>query len=225
MQRLLIIKTSSLGDIVHGLQVVQSIQQQLECHISWVVRERFAALVERAKCVDEIIIWHPDKRLAGIIDIIKRLRANTYDRVLDLQGLLVSGLMTGCARAPIKWGRSDSREGAGFFYNRRVSLPSAAPPYHALHILLAFCTVLDVTPELHRPLQLKSFEPPVWGDFISGSNQQVVAMFPDSSVARKEWWGVESLSHQLLRLYPELKLVWCARLPRTASAARFCYAL
>lgn len=213
MQRLLIIKTSSLGDIVHGLQVVQTIRQQQPWHISWVVREPFAAMVERAECVDDILLWRPHQGLRAVIDIIQQLRTRHYDRVLDMQGLLVSGLMSGSAQAPEKWGRSDSREGSRFFYNRRVPLPPGPPPHHALDILLEFCRASDLETTLNRPLQLKPVAPPGWSDFFADAKSPVVAIFPDSSIKRKQWWGFEPLTQQLFQSFPELKIVWCARHP------------
>jgi ADP-heptose:LPS heptosyltransferase len=38
-------------------------------------------------------------------------------------------------------------------------------------------------------------------------------MFPDSSSRRRQWPGFEALSRQLLAQLPQLKLIWCARLP------------
>ena len=51
-------------------------------------------------------------------DVLKTLRGRSFDAVWDMQGLLRSGLMAAAARAPRKWGRRDSREGAGLFYTR-----------------------------------------------------------------------------------------------------------
>ncbi|MEO6006003.1 MAG: heptosyltransferase, partial [Opitutus sp.] len=58
MKSILVIKPSSLGDIVHGLQVMQIVAQaRPDIRISWVVRERFAGLVQAAPFVSETIIF------------------------------------------------------------------------------------------------------------------------------------------------------------------------
>ena len=58
MKTLLVIKPSSLGDIVHGLQVVQTLaRERPDCRITWVVRERFAGLVQAAPFIHEVVIF------------------------------------------------------------------------------------------------------------------------------------------------------------------------
>lgn len=120
---LLVIKPSSLGDIVHGLQVIQSVAGRLpECRITWVVRDRFSGLVEAAPFVHEVIHFHRKNGFRGVIDVMKTLRARRFDVVWDMQGLLRSGLMAGAARSPEKRGRNDSREGAGLFSKKSLCL-------------------------------------------------------------------------------------------------------
>jgi heptosyltransferase I len=58
MTRLLIIKPSSLGDIVHGLQLAASLQDQVaDLTIDWVVRDLFAPLVQQAVAVDRTYVF------------------------------------------------------------------------------------------------------------------------------------------------------------------------
>jgi ADP-heptose:LPS heptosyltransferase len=97
---ILIIKPSSLGDIIHGLQVAQSLKaQQPDTRITWVAREIFAPLVEACACVDEVIVFHRKAGWAGLRQCIREIRARRYDWVWDMQGLARSGLMTWRARA------------------------------------------------------------------------------------------------------------------------------
>ena len=57
--RILFIKPSSLGDIVHGLQLAESLRQDFPgISISWVVREMFAPLVSCCDTVDEVLIFN-----------------------------------------------------------------------------------------------------------------------------------------------------------------------
>jgi len=113
---LLVIKPSSLGDIVHGLQVIQKVAQHFpHCRITWVARDRFAPLVEAAPFVHEVIHFRRKAGIRGILEVMKTLRAKRFDAVWDMQGLLRSGLMAAAALSSVKWGRHDSREGAGLF--------------------------------------------------------------------------------------------------------------
>jgi ADP-heptose:LPS heptosyltransferase len=129
MNRLLVIKPSSLGDIVHGLQVVQILAKaRPEVRISWVVRERFAGLVKAAPFVKETIIFRRRDGWPAFWKLLCDLRRRQFDAVWDMQGLLRSAVMTAAARAPAKWGRPDAREGAGWFYDRLVAGGAGAAP-------------------------------------------------------------------------------------------------
>jgi ADP-heptose:LPS heptosyltransferase len=65
--RLLVIKPSSFGDIVHGLQVVTTARASREdLEVTWVVRDRFAPLVERCPAVDRVISYEADWSFAAL---------------------------------------------------------------------------------------------------------------------------------------------------------------
>ena len=97
MPRILVIKPSSLGDIVHGLQVVASLKEQVAgVHVTWVVREIFAPLVRACTAVDEVIVFHAGTRLqdgvlktsggrvlcvTALADTVKVAQARAYDAV------------------------------------------------------------------------------------------------------------------------------------------------
>ena len=98
MKSLLVIKPSSLGDIVHGLQILQTVARQLpDCRITWVARDRFAPLVEAAPFIHEVIHFHRKEGARGLWEVMKTLRARHFDAVWDMQGLLRSGLMAAAA--------------------------------------------------------------------------------------------------------------------------------
>ncbi|HXU93882.1 MAG TPA: lipopolysaccharide heptosyltransferase I [Gallionella sp.] len=125
---ILLIKTSSLGDVIHNLPVVADIRRvHPGARISWVVEENFAQLP----------VLHPD--VAGIIPVAMRrwrkswwqsrgellsvcrnLSAQRFDIAVDTQGLLKSALFTRCAsasRCGYDW--SSAREPlASLFYDR-----------------------------------------------------------------------------------------------------------
>ncbi|MDI1335037.1 MAG: glycosyltransferase family 9 protein [Lacunisphaera sp.] len=211
MQSLLVIKPSSLGDIVHALQVVQVLaKERPECRITWVVRERFAGLVQAAPFVHEAIIFRRRDGWKAFLQLLRQLRARRFDAVWDLQGLLRSGLMTAAARAPVKWGRRDAREGAGFFYNRRVNLPDGKGPHHALDILQQFLRADGVTPRLDFPLQLKPGPGFSWQDFFKGDPRSMFVIFTDSRGAGKEWPRFNELTALIFRAIPGCRVAWCA---------------
>src|SRR5471030_2013896 len=121
MTELLVIKPSSLGDIVQALQVATSLKAQVpHLRISWIVREMFAPIVKACEAVDHVYVFDRKGGTKGFLKLMKQVRATKFDYVFDMQGLLRTGLMASRTRAKLKVGRSDAREMAGMFYDERV---------------------------------------------------------------------------------------------------------
>jgi heptosyltransferase-1 len=106
--KILIVKLSSLGDVVHAMPAVQDIRQAYpNAQIDWVVERGFAPLVRRCKGVHRVIAgelrrWRkaplaPDTRQAWK-QFKTELQQDTYDAVIDLQGLSKSALVSWLAR-------------------------------------------------------------------------------------------------------------------------------
>ena len=220
MKSLLVIKPSSLGDIVHGLQVVQTLaKERPECRISWLVRERFAGLVRRAPFVHEVIIFRRRDGWRAFLRLLRQLRQQRYDAVWDMQGLLRSALMTAATRAAVKWGRPDAREGAGFFYHHRVNPPDGAGPHHALEILQPFLLADGVRPRLEFPLALQPGQVFPWHGFFTGDPAKTFVMFTDSRGAGKEWPRYDELTRLIFESMPGSRVAWCAGQPRQPAFA------
>ncbi len=129
--RILIIKPSSLGDVIHALPTVSRIRQRFpEAHLAWVINDSLASLLKNCPLTDEVI---PFRRghfgtLGGtgdFADFLGTLQGKGFDLVVELQGLLRSGLMAWATLAPRRIGLSDAREGARLFCNEIVPVPRA----------------------------------------------------------------------------------------------------
>jgi heptosyltransferase-1 len=108
MIRILLVKTSSLGDVVQNLPVASDIRRNFpEARIDWVVEEPYASLVAMHPAVRKVIPvalrrWR--RRLLGgatwkEIGEFRRLsRAEHYDTIIDTQGLVKSALIARAAR-------------------------------------------------------------------------------------------------------------------------------
>lgn len=209
MVELLIIKPSSLGDIVHALQVATSLKSQhKDLRISWIVRDVFAPLVETATVVDEVFIFERNAGTKGFLRLMRKVRKTKFDYVFDMQGLLRTGLMASRTRSNKKVGRTDSRELSGVFYDTKVPLPAGGRRSHALDILLQFCPVLDAKPELRGKLKFgKSTELDLsFGEDDDGSKP--IVMFPDSRRAEKKWGGFKQLTQLFMRSTYRRKVIW-----------------
>jgi ADP-heptose:LPS heptosyltransferase len=210
---LLILKPSSLGDIVHALQVVQTVARRLpECRITWVARDRFAPLVEAAPFVDEVIHFNRKNGWRGICEVLKILRSRRFDAVWDMQGLLRTGVMAAAARAPEKWGRHDSREGAALF-SRKVGSPPGSGPHHAIPVLQEFARTLGIDPEIEFPLDLRPGPIFPWKSFFEGDPGRRFVIFTDSRGAEKEWKGFSELTGLIFETIPDSRVAWCAGKP------------
>ena len=128
MTRLLVIKPSSLGDVIHALPALALIRRRLGTdltRVSWVVNDSFSSLLEMAPGIDRIVKF-PRKRLweRGVIRAFKHdLQSEAYDVAIDFQGLLRSGLMAWCSNAPRRIGFADGRECSPWFYNESIRVP------------------------------------------------------------------------------------------------------
>ncbi|MEM9227109.1 MAG: glycosyltransferase family 9 protein [Verrucomicrobiota bacterium] len=202
---ILIIKPSSLGDIIHGLAVAQSIKAQCtQARVTWVVRDLFAPLVEAAMCVDKVIIFERKAGLSGLSKTIAQLRQQRYDWVLDLQGLARSGWMTFRARADKKAGRRDAREGAALAYGLQPKLPSDGKYSHAQDILLEFLPLLGLEKRIEKPLRFKTDDIEPLPPFTKGA----IVLFPGSRRAEKEWPAFAELTSRLLDTRQDVTIVW-----------------
>lgn len=209
MTQLLIIKPSSLGDIVHGLQVATTLKNQFpDLRISWIVRDIFAPLVRACEAVDRTYVFRRHEGPAGFFRLMSQVRETEFDYVFDFQGLLRTGLMTWRAKARHKYGRSDGREGAGLFYAHKVPLPPEGRRSHALDILLQFCPVLGAKAELQGSLHFRSVEGLNLNFLESRTGARPIVMFPDSRRAEKRWPGFKELTEILSRDGTGRKIVW-----------------
>lgn len=212
---LLVIKPSSLGDIVHALQVVETVARRFpDCRITWVARDRFAPLVEAAPFIHEVIHFRRKNGWRGILEVMKILRARKFDVVWDMQGLLRSGLMAAAAHAPVKWGRRDCREGAGLF-TRKVALPAGPGPHHAIPVLMEFARTLGVMEGASIPLSLRPGPRFPWASFFDGDPTKRFVIFTDSRGVEKEWRGFNALTRLILEKIPSSRVAWCAGAPAT----------
>lgn len=121
--RILILKPSALGDIVHTLPLLVSLKKSFpNRYIAWGVKEKFADLLVKNPYLDEVIIW----KERGFWKFAKDIRDRRFDVVLELQGLFRTGLIAYLSKAPQRWGflKEETKENQLFFLNIRVPTPS-----------------------------------------------------------------------------------------------------
>lgn len=201
----LIIKPSSLGDIVHGLLVTRMIKDGLpDADIHWVSRDVFAPLVQACPFVSKVLLFHRKAGAGAFLKLIQEIREQRYDYVLDFQGLARSGLLTLSARAKQKIGRSDAREGAGYCYHRCVPLPATGRESHAVDILAEFLPVLNLPCRIQPRLPMRIPEP----NTKESAFTDLIVIFPESRRPEKNWPLFAELTAALCRELPKNDVVW-----------------
>lgn len=132
---MLIVKTSSMGDVIHNLPIIHDIHQHMpDMKIDWLVEETFADIPAMHPGVENVISiairrWRKNllklQTWQEIAGLRKRLKQTHYDLVLDTQGLIKSALAARLANPP--WHgyiRNSIREPiAAFFYTHSHTVP------------------------------------------------------------------------------------------------------
>jgi heptosyltransferase-1 len=136
--KILIVKLSSFGDIVHTMPAYKFLRSSLPgARIKWLVEKRFAPLLSLIKGIDSIhtadtFAWRRRpfsvKTLRDIWRLRKALRASDFDLAVDFQGLLKSAALAKISGTDIRIGFSNRflKEGAAaYLYNKRITPDTA----------------------------------------------------------------------------------------------------
>ena len=138
MPHILLVKTSSMGDVIHNLPIVSDIRSRYaDADIHWLVEESFADIPRLHPGVNEVIPvalrrWKRQLYRAAtwreIAALRRRLGATSYDVILDTQGLIKSAWLGRMARGlHIGYARSCAREPlAAQFYDRAFHVDPSA---------------------------------------------------------------------------------------------------
>ena len=122
--KVLLVRVSSLGDVLHNMPMVADIHRHFpHAEIDWVVEEGYVSLVRLNPGVRKIIPWAlrrwrksltRKQTRAELKAFFRELRAEQYDYVFDTQGLLKTGIIMGAARGHNKVGLANGSEGSGY---------------------------------------------------------------------------------------------------------------
>ncbi len=180
--KILLVKLSSLGDVLHNLPIVWDLRKRLpDAQIDWIVEEGYVHLLEPLRTtatfrgIDRIIPVAFRRWRKNLFSFLtwreffatrKELQAVTYDVLLETQGLLKSALVCALAKksdTAIVSGLGNATEHSGYepmarmFYTESVHVPAKC---HAIErSRWVMCSALD-WPLLNRNEELPRFYPP-----------------------------------------------------------------
>ncbi|VBB09889.1 Hypothetical protein LUCI_5187 [Lucifera butyrica] len=222
MKRILIIRLSSIGDVIHATPVASSLKAAWpDCHITWLVGEVCAPLLQHNPAIDEMIVWpreHFDAALRrGNLPrawrvwqgLKRKLASRQFDIVLDIHGLLLTGLITRTVKARRKIGLSTAGEGNPYFMTE-----TAAPRGgHIIDKYLGVLAALGIS-GVKRPMTLIVPEAArrFAGQFLRQEGvlrqDKVVILIPGTTWPSKNW-PVPYFAAVARALAGDLRVVLC----------------
>jgi len=193
--RVLIVKLSSLGDVVHSLPTLAALRRHLpQAFIGWCVGQAAAPLVAGHPLLDITFVLREGavREAPGVIvrqtslALVRAIRRYRFDIALDLQGLFKSAWLACLAGARRRVGYRTWQECA-FFFNERAIAPRRV---HAVDNYLDFARLLGAQadkPEfvlLERPEAVARMEALL---AETGAAGQAAVLLPSTSWASKRW--------------------------------------
>ena len=183
--KVLLVKTSSLGDVIHALPAVtEALSRSSDLQIDWLVEEKFRDIPDKHKGIHEVIPvsirrWRSDWVGAWpeVRTLVKRLRSTHYDLVIDSQGLLKSGLITSFANGETHgYDRGSIRESvACLFYGKKHAVDKNQHAIYRQKQLLG------------ASLGYRSKEVIDYGLATSTSKNKIIMLLHGTTWRSKEW--------------------------------------
>jgi heptosyltransferase-1 len=158
MKNILLIKPSSLGDIVLALPALSALRRSFpKAKISWFIRPEFAPLLKNHPDLSEAILfdrkflgkaWYNPRAFAALISLIWRLNRRKFDAVFDLQGLFRTASLawlSGCKR---RFGMAGAGEFGHIFYSHKI-----AQDKDSIHLVNYYLKIIRAAGALNTDVQ------------------------------------------------------------------------
>ncbi len=202
LKRILIIRPSSIGDVVMASPLIQSLKELFpQAYLAWLADPSVIDLLENNPYLDRVICWpkqlwkelarngHIIKLSGRLIELTRQMRQQRFDLALDAQGLLRSRLLARLSGAPERVG-FESREPGNFLMTRIISRGPdskhmSSEYYHLARHLGSTSSefrpkvVLKKTDYLNAKDRLR----------IDGLNYQYIVMCPFTTRRQKQWFN------------------------------------
>lgn len=187
VRRILIVKPSSLGDIIQALPVAGILRRQFpSSSVWWLANSNYTDLLRLVPSIDKIIPFERERwrYLRGLIKFFRNIRKLNFDMVLDPQGLFRSGFITWISGAPLRIGFGRAREFADLFYNKRIYTDRQHAQERYLALVEDVSGALYEETELDIPIGVRN-----WADSIYGNAEVCIVINPGSRWATKRWYS------------------------------------
>ncbi len=223
-KEILIIRLSSIGDVIHCTPVAAALKAAWpDCKITWLVGEVCADLIKYNPHIDRVMLWSRERfekhlrshEFSKAYNLWRELQAElaskTYDVVLDIQGLFLTGIIARQAKTRRRIGLQDARELNHLF------MTEAARPLGA-HIIDRYLGVLapldiDITPVSRKMILVVPEAPKQFAKVYLrkegvGAEDKLAILVPGTTWPTKNW-PPEFFAAIAKCLAPDFKIMLC----------------
>jgi lipopolysaccharide heptosyltransferase I len=176
-RRVALVKPSALGDIAHALPVLSALRRKFPAsRITWVVNRAYEPLLSGHPDLTDTLPFDrsafrggPRRAVAYSLAFAAELARRRFDLVIDLQGLMRSGLMCLATNAPRRVGFDNAREGSRYAYTDKVRVPGAK----AMHAVDRYWKVAEALGAADRP---KRFHVPLREEDVAWARRELAGL-------------------------------------------------
>jgi lipopolysaccharide heptosyltransferase I len=217
--KILIVKLSALGDLVHTWPAVRSLRERYpRAFIAWAVEERFQDLLALNPDIDLVVPlatkrWRKNPGLSSLGEIragARTLRDHRFDMTIDFNGLIKSGIVTWLSGAPVRLGfhRSQCREPlSALATNRRLPRQDAGRHVVELNLALARAAGASGEPGAPAAFNIPADSKELVAEFLAAhpetEGHPLAAVHAGAGYASKRW-APERFARLADRLVAEL---------------------
>lgn len=187
-----IVLLTGLGDVIHGLPLVNALKGDDPARrITWVAEPMPSGALRHHPSIDDVVVYHKKRGLRGVMDLRRDLAGRRFDLTLNLNVYVKSAWPTLLSRAPHRLGFGRDRAMEGTWLASNHHLP-AGPRAHTQDLFFEFL----------RHLNLPQPDPPEWRIAFTAEERRaqaeffaplrdrpVVAVVPASANAKKDWFA------------------------------------
>jgi heptosyltransferase-2 len=151
MQKIGVIQTAFIGDVVLSTSLLESLHAKYPtAQIDIVVRKGNEALFTQHPFINNVIIWDKQtNKYKNWLKVLKQIRAQQYDALINVQRYAATGLWTGFSKAKFKIGFD--KNPFSFLFTHKVKHQAMEPGLHEIQKNHALAQVLDTTMALSKP--------------------------------------------------------------------------
>lgn len=197
--RILLIKPSAVGDVIHALPVLVKLRRRFpSARIDWLVTPANAELVRSHPALSNVVLFDR-KNLRGFFlrpsamrrfaEMMHGIRAAQYDLVIDLQGLSRSAWMALLSGSRTRIGFANAREWAWLFYTHRIPVPTLEAHAVERNLWLGPMLGLDDAPpdfRVHLPAEVVASVAQLFAKH-NLTDRKVAMLAPGTTWETKHW--------------------------------------